>query len=294
MPEDQILIELIKARSEGRALAAVNIYDMMGAQAVAAAAFAEQRCALIQTASSSFALTGVAAMAALAVAVRDSSAATVGVHLDHCRDIDQVKVCLDAGYDSIMFDGSHLPLAENIELTAAAAAVTHSYGAWIEGELGATAGEEDHSTDVDAGALTDPQELQTFVDASGVDIVAVAVGNVHGIPPRPVHLDLDRLAELNEAVDIPIVLHGASGLSDAQIRAAIGLGVAKINVNTEVRRAYLDALRTSLSESTGDGLADHLSAARQAATVVIRHKIRLFDGPYLQEDQNNEHPSSTL
>lgn len=287
MPDSRMLQELLKARTEHRAIAAVNVYDVMGAMAVAAGAAAEGRPALIQTASSSFALTGRAPLAALAVAVRDHSPATLGVHLDHCRDLDEVKACLDAGYDSVMIDGSHLPFAENIELTSAAVTLAHSYDAWIEGELGATPGDEDRSTEISAGAHTDPQQAHDFLDATDVDAMAVAVGNVHGIPTSPVALALDRLAEIRDAVDVPIVLHGASGLPDNDIRAAIGLGVAKINVNTEVRRAYLDALRTSLAGSASDDLTRHFAAARDAATAVVRQKIRVFDGSPHQGDSRS-------
>lgn len=278
MTDAGMLHELRQARRERRAIAAVNVYDVMGATAVAEAAHAEGRPALIQTGSSSFGFTGRAPLAALAVAVRDHSPATLGVHLDHCRDLDQVRACLDHGYDSVMIDGSHLPLAENIELTTDAVALAHSYDAWIEGELGATPGDEDRSTDARSGTLTDPADARRFVEATGVDALAVSVGNVHGIPTAPVNLALDRLAEIGDAVQIPLVLHGASGLPDTEIRAAIDLGVAKINVNTEVRRAYLDALRSTLCASASDDLTQHFTVARDAATAVVRQKIRAFDG----------------
>ncbi len=269
--------ELIRARSEGRAVVAVNVYDAVGAKAVATASAREEQPAIIQTGSTAFTLAGRAALVAIALAVRDSTQASVAVHLDHCRDLDDVRFCLDAGYDSVMFDGSHLPFAENVRLTTTAAALAHNYGAWIEGELGGTAGDEDRSSNAAPGALTDPEEAATFVNATGVDALAVSVGNVHGIPTAPTSLALDVLDAIHERVEVPLVLHGASGLADWEIRAAITLGVAKVNINAEVRRAYLAALRASLAASRSDDLLSHMSMASEAASIAVRTKIRLLN-----------------
>lgn len=275
------LHRLHSARDEHRALAAVNIYDAIGARAVAAAAEAENRPIIIQTGPSAFELTGRTSLTAIAIAARDQSPAQVGVHLDHSRSLDEVRACLDAGYDSVMFDGSHLSLRENITLTTKAAQIAHGYGAWIEGEIGATPGEEDRSTDTVPGALTDPAEAQTFVEATDVDAVAVSVGNVHGMSSGPAKLAFDRLAEIRATVQVPLALHGASGLSADQVRSAIDLGVAKVNVNTEIRRAYLTALHSSLADGSDD-LIRHLTRARNAATTAIRHKIGDFDNSTLE------------
>jgi tagatose 1,6-diphosphate aldolase GatY/KbaY len=271
-----LLEELQDAWKSGRAVAAVNVYDAVQAAAVADAAHAEDRSVILQTGSSSFSFVGEASLAAAVLAVRDGFARRLGVHLDHSRDMDEITRCLQAGYDSVMIDASHLPLEDNIERTRAVVSLARQYGAWVEAELGALPGEEDRSIEAGAGVMTDPADAARFVEATGVDLLAVAVGNVHGVPATPVHLCLARLEQIRDAVDVPLVLHGASGLPDDQILAAIKLGVAKINVNTEVRRAYLRALRSSLISSDSDDLTGHFGAARAAASAAVRSKIRLF------------------
>jgi tagatose 1,6-diphosphate aldolase GatY/KbaY len=271
-----LLEELRTAQSAGRALVAVNVYDAVQASAVADAARAEDAVVIAQAGSSSFSFVGEVPLSASVLAVRNDSGRHLGVHLDHSRDLDEVTRCLEAGFDSVMIDASHLPLEENVERTRAVVRLAHRYGAWVEAELGALPGDEDRTTETSGGVMTDPADAARFVEASGVDLLAIAVGNVHGVPTLPVHLSLDRLEQIRDAVDIPLVLHGASGLPDDEILAAISLGVCKINVNTEVRRAYLQALRSSLTASNSDDLIKHFSSARAAACAAVRNKIRLF------------------
>ncbi|WP_280863697.1 class II fructose-bisphosphate aldolase [Streptomyces sp. SAI-144] len=141
------------------------------------------------------------------------------------------------------------------------------HGAWVEAELGALPGDEDISTDAVATdtAMTDPAQAAEFVAATGVDALAVAVGNVHGFTKHPVRLDLDRLAAIHEAVPVPLVLHGASGLPVEELHGALARGVAKVNVNAELRRAYLDAVRANLpSALPGSDVVSVWSAGRDA------------------------------
>jgi len=276
MRDGQPLQDLTDACRGGYALAAISVYNLEGAQAVAAAAEREKAAVILQAGSSAFRFAGQQPLASVAVAVADSSPARIGVHLDHSRDLAEVQRCLQTGYTSVMIDGSHLPLEDNVDITRQVVRAGHAAGAWVEGELGAVAGDEDRSTETGAASMTDPDEAARFVEATGVDALAVSVGNVHGIPARPVRLDLDRLAAISQKINVPLVLHGASGLPDEEIRQAIALGVAKVNVNTEIRRAYLAALRHCLNTSATDELPHYLAAARAAATESIQDKIRTF------------------
>ena len=154
-------------------------------------------------------------------------------------------------------------------------ALAHPSGAWVEAELGAIPGDEDVSTDAaPAQAMTDPAEAGEFVARTGVDALAVAVGNVHGLTSTPVSLDLDRLAAIREAVPVPLVLHGASGLPDQQLSGAIECGVAKININTELRQAYLAAVASVLPSvlDSHDSVA-LWRAGRQAVTTAAVRSI---------------------
>ncbi|WP_442737982.1 class II fructose-bisphosphate aldolase [Streptomyces pseudogriseolus] len=258
---------LKEAAATGHALAGFVAYNLETVQGITAAAEAADRPVLIQAGSSPFKHAGREALMRLALDAAGRSAAQLGVHLDHSRDLDEITACLEAGYTSVMVDGSHLPFAENIALTKEAVRRARDHGAWVEAELGALPGDEDVSTDAVAqtAAMTDPRQAAEFVAATGIDALAVAVGNVHGFTKNPVHLDLERLAAIHEAVPVPLVLHGASGLPLEELRGALARGVAKVNVNAELRRAYLEAVRESLpSALPGSDVVSVWAAGRDA------------------------------
>ena len=264
------------AFANGYALGGFQAYDTVTTNAIIRAAETLGVPVIVQAGSSAFASTGRDMLIALVKAAAANATVPVGVHLDHCRDLDEVLFCLDHGYTSVMFDGSHLPFDENVTQTAKAVALAHSYGAWCEGELGAIAGDEDVSVNAMAAAFTDAGEAKTFIDETGVDALAVAVGNVHGLSDTPAVLDLTQLAAIQEACAHPLVLHGASGFDDATLKAAIGLGVVKINVNTETRRGIFDALGTAATFTSGynyAGLLEHLTVA---AATVVQQKLAVF------------------
>lgn len=276
---------------EGWALGAFSVYNLEQALAVCRAAAAEGTPVILQAGSSAFRFAGRSELAALALAAAGASSAAVGVHLDHATDPAEVDWCLRAGYGSVMFDGSALSLEENIARTREVAARAHAHGAWIEGELVGIAGDEDRSAAAAAGGLTDADAAARFAASTGVDALAVAVGNVHGMAAAPAELDFERLEAIRARVDVPLVLHGASGLPDEQIRIAIGLGVAKINVNTELRRAFLRALAGAL-EHVGDD-DDLVAATRpaiEAMQSLVGQKIRIFAGAAVEEPVAEELP----
>ncbi|MEU6354681.1 class II fructose-bisphosphate aldolase [Streptomyces sp. NPDC047072] len=258
---------LKEAAATGRALPGFVAYNLETVQGITAAAEAAGRPVLIQAGSSPFKHAGREALMRLALDAAAHSGARLGVHLDHSRDLDEITACLAAGYTSVMVDGSHLPFAENIALTKEAVRRARDHGAWVEAELGALAGDEDVSTDAVAqtAAMTDPRQAAEFVAATGVDALAVAVGNVHGFTKNPVHLDLQRLATIHQAVPVPLVLHGASGLPAEELQGALARGVAKVNVNAELRRAYLEAVRGVLpSTLPGSDVVSLWAAGRDA------------------------------
>jgi tagatose 1,6-diphosphate aldolase GatY/KbaY len=199
------------------------------------------------------------------------------VHLDHSASSDAIRAALDAGVASVMADGSHLPYAENLAFTAAITELAHARGAAVEAELGRLAGSEDGLTVPEYEAkLTDPDQAADFVARTGVDTLAVCIGNVHGHYRGAPQLDFARLERLRWTVPVPLVLHGASGLPAPMVRRAIELGVCKLNVNTEVRDAYLAALADGLSARERPDLLDLMRAASDAMQAVIAAKLRLF------------------
>jgi tagatose 1,6-diphosphate aldolase GatY/KbaY len=264
---------LANALAAHSAVPAFATYNLEMVQAVTAAAEQTDRPVIMLAGVSHFHHAGRSALISLALQAAHTSTAPVGVHLDHSRDLAEIEECTKAGYSSVMVDGSHLAFEDNIELTRAAVALAHPAGAWVEAELGAVPGDEDVSTNAaPAQAMTDPIEAAEFVARTGVDALAVAVGNVHGLTTTSVSLDLERLAAIRDVVTVPLVLHGASGLPSQQLSGAIRCGVAKININTELRQAYLAAAQTALPTvlSTHDSVALWRAGREGVTTAAVR------------------------
>jgi tagatose 1,6-diphosphate aldolase GatY/KbaY len=201
----------------------------------------------------------------------------IAVHLDHSSAAEDIRAALEAGAGSIMADGSHLDYAANIAFTREMAGLAHARAAAVEAELGRLSGSEDGLTVEEYEArLTDPAQAAAFLAATGADMLAVCIGNVHGRYRGAPSLDFERLAAIRRAVAAPLVLHGASGLPADQIARAIGLGVRKLNVNTEVREAYLAALKAGLDAPRPPDLIELLETAVAAMRAVISGKLRLF------------------
>jgi ketose-bisphosphate aldolase len=237
-----------------RAIAAFSTYTLESTLAICRAAERTGQPVLIQAGASAFRSAGRRTLAAVALEAAREAAIPVGVHLDHSRDPDEIRACIALGYSSVMIDGSHLPFDENVALTRTVVEEAHAEGVWVEAELGALAGDEDASGATEAIGLTEPEQAADFAHATGVDALAVAIGTVHGFTTRPVHVDLERLDRIAAVTPVPLVLHGASGLPDHDVQAAVRAGMAKVNINAELRRAYLDALAWALAEG-GDDIA---------------------------------------
>lgn len=272
---------LADARREGRAIPGFVAYNLETAQGIVAAAERTGLPTILQAGSSAFRFAGLEPLARLCLQLAEASPAAVGVHLDHSRSIDEVERCLTLGYTSVMFDGSHLSYEENVAMTAAVVRRARSTGAWVEAELVGIAGDEDVSTGAVAEALTDPAQAADFVARTDVDALAVAVGNVHGFTPQEPQIDLVRMEAIRDAVPVPLVLHGASGLAAETLRACVERGVAKVNVNTELRRAYLAALGEKLDDARAStDLVAPLTAARDAVASTASRILTALAGAH--------------
>jgi tagatose 1,6-diphosphate aldolase GatY/KbaY len=257
---------LHRAVSEHRAIGAFTVYDTIAAHAIVAAGEATGTPLILQAGSSGFAVTGENPLRGLTLATAHAASISVGVHLDHSRDLDEIHRALDAGYTSVMIDGSHLDFADNVALTRRAMKLVANYDAWLEAELGAIGGDEDHSTDAVTATMTDPSQARAFVEETGVHALAVAVGNVHGFTAQPVRLDVNRLNEIHDSVTVPLALHGASGLTPSDLARAINGGIAKININAEIRRAYIEGMRNGIATCAPDDLVGTWSHVTKAIT----------------------------
>ncbi len=231
---------------------------------------------------------GVRQVAALVASVRSESEQPVFLNADHTYSFDRVKEAIDAGFDAVIFDGSKLPLEENITETKRCIEYVRSVRpeVIVEAELGYIGTSSKLLDAVPEGVglgaddLVKPNDARRFVSETGVDLFAPAVGNIHGMlkgRPDPA-LDIDRIKLLREAAGVPLVLHGASGNTDDDIRRAIAAGIAIIHINTEIRVAYRDALKLALQENPEE-VAPYkiLKPAVQAIERVVRKKLTLFN-----------------
>ncbi|GIX47559.1 MAG: tagatose-bisphosphate aldolase [Candidatus Tectimicrobiota bacterium] len=267
---------LAAARAGGYAVGAFNVYNLEGVRAVIGAAEALRSPVILQVHPSALAHGGTPLLALCREAAQQA-AVPVAVHLDHATSASAIREALAAGVTSVMADGSHLAYADNLAFTREAVALARAHGAGVEAELGRLSGTEDGlSVPEYAACLTDPAQAAEFVAGTGVDALAVCIGNVHGTYRGEPRLDMARLAAIRQAVPVPLVLHGASGLPAALIAQAIALGVCKFNVNTEVRAAYLAALREGLQAAPSAELLPLLQRAVAAMQAVVADKLRLF------------------
>lgn len=264
---------LREARRAGRAVGAFNVYNIEGALAVQQAVERVNLPAILQVHPASLKFGGTALLAAcLDISARNP---LIHVLLDHASDELSIRLSLDAGVHGVMADGSHLDFAANLTWTAKMAESAHAKGAMVEAELGRLAGEEDGlAVELRDAKMTDPAVVADFLAATKVDVLAVTIGNVHGkYSEDPPVLDWPRLDAIRaSAGDTPLALHGASGLPDHMLRAAIRAGICKLNVNTEVRAAARQAARDSASLD----LLDAMVAGRDAMAAVVEAKMRTF------------------
>jgi len=271
--------ELLASRREGTAVGAFTCYDLEAAgAALQAAAGAAAGVILLIGGRSYTDPDGGLLLAALVAAARASDARAC-VQLDHCADLAVIEAALEGGAGAVMADGSELPYDENAAFVERAAELARRHGAGVEAELGHLSGDEDVATAVAAGALTDPAEAADFVARTGADCLAVSIGNVHGTYRGAPRLDWDRLEAIRSAVATPLSLHGASGIPDEMVQRTIATGVGKINVNTELRTAYLGATAETLPAVLEGSRLNALHAAQSAAVErVVAAKLRAF-GP---------------
>jgi tagatose 1,6-diphosphate aldolase GatY/KbaY len=272
-------LQLLRAAERRNyAVGAFNIYNLEGVLAVVAAASENRSPAILQIHPAAM-NHGGHLLAELCLNAARDAAVPISLQFDHGTSSDQIQSALKQGFSSVMFDGSELPYSLNLQGTLDLARLAHSHGVAIEAELGRLSGAEDGINVPEyREKLTDPVQSVDFVDRTGVDALAVCIGNVHGPYLREPRLDFDRLRTIRDSVQVPLVLHGASGLQETMVHRSIELGVRKFNVNTEVREAYTDVLRTRLTTSSTKRpeLGELMSEAVMAMQAVVSSKLRLF------------------
>ncbi|GBF77818.1 fructose-1,6-bisphosphate aldolase, class II [Paenibacillus sp. 598K] len=269
---------LPKAKANKFAVGQFNMNNLEFAQAIVDAAIEEQSPFIYGVSEGALKYMGIEFTVALAEAAAKKSGLPIALHLDHGSSFEVAMKCIRAGFSSVMFDGSHYTLEENIRLTKEVVRAAREMGVSVEGELGTIGGvEDDISVDEEHASLAKPEEAIRFYEETGVDCLAIAVGTAHGMYKGEVKIRYDIIEEVTSKIPVPVVLHGGSGVPDEAIRKSIAAGVGKINVNTENQVACTNAIRKVLSSN--DTVYDprkYLTPARDAMVAVVREKIRLF------------------
>lgn len=263
-------------RRRKRATLAANFYNAETLLGVLRAAVKCDEPIILQTSPSTLKYLGIEIAAVMAKEAIRSTGATAFLHLDHCNDLKMIKRCIELGYDSVMIDASEEPFEENVRKTKLVIEMARDYGTAIEAELGYVP--KLGQTGRGSGGLTSPDEAYEFVKQTGVDFLAVAIGTAHGFYKESPKLDIDRLKLIAEKLDCPLVLHGGSGLTPKQWQSTICEGVAKINFATEIKDAFMAALRQSLCSSDNIDLRTSFPPAMQAVTDLVSAKIAICSG----------------
>lgn len=262
--------ELRKARRGGYAIGAFNTNNLEVTKAICAAAAKFDTPILIQTTPSAIEYAGLEQIFDIVTNGIKQCGIKAAIHLDHAKDFSIIREAIRIGYRSIMFDGSALSYEENVHLTHKVVNFAKSYGASVEAEIGVISHEEGGRLSHKSEKST-PRQAADFVKLTGVDSIAVSVGNEHGAPEDE-KLDLKLLKEIGEEVDIPLVMHGASGLSDGDIRHAIGCGVAKLNIDTKIKRAFTKAIEESNETDYRKAIEEGMDDVEK---IVVRY-IKIF------------------
>jgi fructose-bisphosphate aldolase class II len=267
---------LAKAEAGGYAVGAFNANNMEIVQAIAMAAEKEQAPVIMQASQGAIKYAGLEYIIGLVKIAADSTRIPIALHLDHGTSFEQVVRCIRGGFSSVMFDGSQLPLEENIRITNKVLDLARPIGVSVEAELGKIGGTEDDIS-VEESLYTDPREAEVFVKETGVDALAIAIGTAHGQYKGEPKLDFERLEKIRKLVNIPIVLHGSSGVPDAAITKAISMGIRKVNIDTNIREAFVARVRQEVDKNPNEiDPRKLLGPGRDAAVELIREKIRLF------------------
>ncbi|MFF4738873.1 class II fructose-bisphosphate aldolase [Streptomyces sp. NPDC001262] len=271
------LIRTADLMTAGGAVTAFNVITVEHAEAIAAGAEAAGAPAILQISENAVKYHGnrLAPIAAATAAVARASTARLALHLDHVESTDLLHAAHTHDFSSVMFDASKLSYTDNVKSTAAAARWAHDRDLWLEAELGRIGGKagDAHTP----GVRTDPAEAAAYATETGIDALAVAVGSTHAMTTRTATLDHTLITALREAVPVPLVLHGSSGVPDEELRRAVTAGMTKINVGTALNTAFTGAVRAFLEAhpSTVDPRR-YLTDAREAMAAMVADFLRIF------------------
>lgn len=265
--------QFAKANQGGWAIGAFNVATLEPVKAVVAAGAKRKVPVILEMSPNEAEFLGVETLAALVATYRGEKRAPLFLNLDHAQDLEIIKLALTTGFDMVHFDGSSLPPEENIARTKEVVKLAHEQGALVEGEIDAAKGGSVVHVGVPEKILTSPEQAADFVTRTGVDLLAVFFGNLHGVY-RGESLDLGHLEKIKQAVKCFLTLHGGSGLSGEDLRGAVQRGIVKVNINTELRLAWSESLRQSLVQNPEEIVPYRiLPSVVEDITAVVEEKL---------------------
>ena len=263
------------ASRDGRGVGAFNVVQLEHAEAIVSGAARAGAPVILQISENTVRYHGGLEPVALAtLSVARQASVPVAVHLDHAESPELAHEAVRLGFTSVMFDASSLAYDENVAATAAVVAHCHARAVWVEAELGEVGGKDGAHA---PGARTDPKEAASFVAATGVDALAVAVGTSHAMLTQDARLDFELVRRLGELVPVPLVLHGSSGVPDADLTRAVAAGITKVNIATRLSQAFTAAVRAYLDEHPSDvDTRAYLGRAREVVAAEVRRLLQLL------------------
>ncbi|MEW6685428.1 MAG: class II fructose-bisphosphate aldolase [Candidatus Edwardsbacteria bacterium] len=270
---------LIKAQKEGYAVGAFNANNLEYIQAIVESATEEKAPVILQVSQGAIKYAGLEFVTEIVKIAAEQAPIPVVLHLDHGTSFEQNVQCLRAGFTSLMYDGSLEPLEKNITITSKICEIAHSVGIPLEAELGRVAGSEEGHNEAEIEELkTNPAQAREFVEKTGCDSLAIAIGSVHRMQTKEASLDIERLKKIRRTIDTPLVLHGGSGVSEKSIRDGIKNGLAKINVATQLNMAFSNGVKEGLKKYPDEvDPRKFLTEAKKAVKEIVRYHIRLFE-----------------
>lgn len=271
--------ELFQDAKRGKyAVGAFNLNNMEILQAIVEAAEEERSPVIIQASQGALKYAGLEYIAGMAKIAAAQATVPIALNIDHGTDFNQVVRCIRHGFSAVMIDGSQLPFEENIAITKKIVEVAHPNDISVEGELGKIGGiEDDVVVDEREATFTDPAQAAEFVERTNCDALAIAIGTAHGVYKGVPKLDFTRLEQIAAVANTNLVLHGASGVSDQDIKKAVSLGIVKINIDTELRVAFSQAVKDFLKEHPEEiDPRKLLGPAKKSMKAAVKYKMRLF------------------
>ena len=268
---------LNRAQKEGYAVPAFNIHNLETLQVVVDTANELKSPVILAGTPSTLVYAGGDYIVSMAEVASKKYDIPIAIHLDHYEDVEDIKHYIDLGFKSTMIDGSHLSYEDNINIVKDVVDYAHRFDATVEAELGRLGGQEDDLVVDEKDAMyTNPAQAKEFVDKTGIDSLAIAIGTAHGLYKGEARLDFDRLKEIREAVDVPLVLHGASDVPDYLVKKAISLGICKVNIATDLKIPFSDALKQYFSENPkSNDPRKYMAPAKESMKKVVAHKIEV-------------------